>query len=81
MDYARAIKSINENAEFKIVENDLDNIEWLNGTTPISKADIESKMAELPTAEEEATAKANNKLSAQNKLKALGLTDAEIKAL
>ena len=81
MDYAKAIKSINENAEFKIVENDLDNIEWLNGTTPISKADIESKMAELPTAEEEATAKANNKLSAQNKLKALGLTDAEIEAL
>tara|TARA_Y100001970_G_scaffold267678_1_gene357987 strand:+ start:5742 stop:5987 length:246 start_codon:yes stop_codon:yes gene_type:complete len=81
MDYAKAIKSINENAEFKIVENDLDNIEWLNGTTPISKADIESKMAELPTAEEEATAKANNKLSAQNKLKALGLTDEEIEAL
>ena len=81
MDYARAIKAINENAEFIIVDNDLDNIEWLNGTTPISKADIESKMAELPTAEEEATAKANNKLSAQNKLKALGLTDAEIEAL
>ncbi len=81
MDYARAIKAINENAEFIIVDNDLDNIEWLNGTTPISKADIESKMAELPTAEEEATAKANNKLSAQNKLKALGLTDEEIEAL
>ena len=81
MDYARAIKAINENAEFIIVDNDLDNIEWLNGTTPISKADIESKMAELPTAEEEATAKANNKTSAQNKLKALGLTDAEIEAL
>ena len=81
MDYARAIKAINENAEFIIVDNDLDNTEWLNGTTPISKADIESKMAELPTAEEEATAKANNKLSAQNKLKALGLTDEEIEAL
>ena len=81
MDYARAIKSINENAEFKIVENDLNTIEWLNGTTPISKSDIEAKISELPTDEEEATAKANNKISAQNKLKALGLTDAEIKAL
>ena len=81
MDYARAIKTINKNAEFIIVDNDLDNIEWLNGTTPISKADIESKMAELPTAEEEATAKANNKLSAQNKLQALGLPDEEIEAL
>ena len=77
----KAIKSINPNAEFIIIEDDLDTIEWLNGTTPISKADIESKMAELPTAEEEATAKANNKTSAQNKLKALGLTDAEIEAL
>jgi len=81
MDYARAIKSINENAEFKIVENDLDNIEWLNGTTPISKADIESKMAELPTAEEEANQTETEKASGKQKLKDLGLTDAEIKAL
>jgi len=49
MDYARAIKEINENAEFKIVENDLDNITWLNETTPISKADIEAKQTELET--------------------------------
>ena len=68
MDYARAIKAINENAEFIIVDNDLDNTEWLNGTTPISKADIESKMAELPTAEEEATARENLKASAKSKL-------------
>jgi hypothetical protein len=77
----KAIKAINPNAEFIIVEDNLDNIEWLNGTTPISKADIEAKISELPTDEEEATAKANNKTSAQNKLKALGLTDAEIEAL
>ena len=43
----KVIKSINLNAEFKIVENDLDNIEWLNGTTPISKADIEAKFSEV----------------------------------
>ncbi len=47
MNYARAIKEINENAEFIIVEDDLDNIEWLNGTTPISKTDIEAKMNEM----------------------------------
>ena len=81
MDYARAIKAINENAQFNIVEDDLDNIEWLNGTTPISKADIESKMAELPTVEEEATAKENKKISGKQKLKDLGLDDDEIKAL
>ena len=77
----KAIKKINPNAEVTVGGNSLDEITWLNGTTPIPKADIEAKIAELPTAEEEATTKANNKTSAQNKLKALGLTDAEIEAL
>jgi len=81
MDYARAIKEINENAEFKIIENDLDNIEWLNETTPISVSDIQAKMAELPTAEEEATAKENKKASGKQKLLDLGLTEEEVKAL
>ena len=76
-----AIKKINPSAEVTVGGHSLDEIIWLNGTTPIPEADIEAKMAELPTAEEEATAKANNKTSAQNKLKALGLTDAEIEAL
>jgi len=40
----------NGTAEFGIKNNDIDNIEWLNGTTPIPKADIEAKMAELKTA-------------------------------
>ena len=74
-------KAINPNAEFKIVEDNLDNIEWLNGTTPISKADIETKISELPTDEELKQTAIDNKTSAQNKLKALGLTDAEIEAL
>jgi hypothetical protein len=46
----------------------LDTIEWLNGTTPIPKADIEAKMAELPTEEEERTARENLKASAKAKL-------------
>jgi len=79
----KAIQKINPNAEVTVTGNDINTceIEWHSGTTPISKADIEAKIAELPTAEEEATAKINNKTSAQNKLKALGLTDAEIEAL
>ena len=81
MNYARAIKEINENAEFIIVEDDLDNIEWLNGTTPIPKADIEAKIAELPTEEEEKAQTETDKSSGKQKLKDLGLTDAEIKAL
>ena len=43
-----------------------------------SEADVNAKIQELKDAE---TQKANDKISAQNKLKALGLTDAEIEAL
>jgi hypothetical protein len=77
----KAILKINPNAKFTLNANDLDQITWLEGTTPISKADIEAKMAELPTAEEEATAKETDAASGKQKLKDLGLTDAEIKAL
>tara|TARA_Y100000592_G_C5343080_1_gene255198 strand:+ start:448 stop:696 length:249 start_codon:yes stop_codon:yes gene_type:complete len=77
----RAIKSINPNAEYNILEDDLNKITWLNGTNPISVSDIKAKMSELPTDEELAQEKINNKISAQNKLKALGLTDDEIEAL
>ena len=78
----KAIHKINPNAQFKIMNDDLDNIEWINGTTPISKADIEAKIAELPTAEEEATAKENLKASAKAKLIAgQPLTEAEADTL
>ena len=43
----KAIFKINPNAEYRMVGNDLDNIQWLNGTTPIPKADIEAKMVEV----------------------------------
>jgi len=46
---ANAILKINSNADFTINANDINQITWLNGTTPISKADIEAKMAELQT--------------------------------
>ena len=44
-----AIKKINPDAEFRITEPDEDNldtatIDWLNGTTPISNADIQTQM-------------------------------------
>ena len=85
MDQARkifeAIKKINSVAEFIIKDATIEGIEWHNGTTPISKSDIESKMAELPTPEEEATQIETEKASGKQKLKDLGLSDAEIKAL
>ena len=77
----KAILKINPNAKFTLNADDLDQITWLEGTTPISKADIEAKIAELPTAEEEVTQKETDKSSGKQKLKDLGLTDAEIKAL
>mgnify|MGYP003647696616 FL=1 len=48
----KAILKINPNAEVVVIGNDINTctFEWLNGTTPISKADIEAKMAELQTA-------------------------------
>lgn len=76
-----AILAINPNAEVSVGGEDFNNIQWHNGTTPISKADIEAKMAEMPTLEEEATQKEVDAASGKQKLKDLGLTDAEIKAL
>ena len=66
-----AIKEINPTAEFTCEEDNLDNIVWLNGTTPIAKADIETKIAELDTADETAKqAKIDLKASAKAKLRA-----------
>ena len=46
--------------------------------TKPTEAEVNAKIQELKDAEAQ---KANDKISAQNKLKALGLTDAEIEAL
>ena len=46
-DIIKAIKKINPNAEVTVNADDINQIKWLNGTTPISKADIEAKMVEL----------------------------------
>ena len=44
-----AIKKINSNANVVVGNNNIDEITWINGTTPIPKADIEAKMPELQT--------------------------------
>ena len=77
----RAIKTINPNAEFTYNEEDINSIQWLNGTTPISISDIQNKIAELPTDEELKQDAINKKASAKQKLIDLGLTTEEIKAL
>ena len=78
----KAIFKINSVAEFSINADDINQITWLNGTTPIAKADIE---AMIPTVEAEIEQEKqdaiNKKASAKQKLIDLGLTTEEIKAL
>jgi len=75
-----AIMKINPNAKF--AQKADGSIEWLDGTTPISKTDIE---AMIPTVETEmANAEANaetKKASGKQKLLDLGLSEEEVKAL
>jgi hypothetical protein len=72
-----AILKINPNAVVTVRGDDINTceIEWHEGTTPISKADIEAKIPEKAAQTE------TDKSSGKQKLKDLGLTDAEIKAL
>ena len=43
----KAILKINPTAEVSVSGNDINQITWENGPTPISKADIEAKMVEV----------------------------------
>ena len=45
-----AIMAINPDARARVTDDDIDQIKWLSGTTPISKSDILAKEAELKTA-------------------------------
>ena len=81
----KAIAKINPNAEVSMSGDDIsavDTITWENGTQPINKQDILDLVPEcLAELEAEAQAKIDNKQSALNKLKALGLNDAEINSI
>jgi len=43
----KAIQKINPTAEVSVSEDNINKIIWLNGTTPIAKADIEAKIVEV----------------------------------
>ncbi len=60
----KAIKKINSNAEFTYQDNDINTIQWLNGTTPIPVADIEAQFTavEFDMAMEDLRTKRNNLL-------------------
>ena len=61
----KAILKINPNAQVIIDEDDINQITWLDGTTPISKADIEAQFTavEFDTAMEDLRAKRNKLLA------------------
>jgi len=78
---ADAIKAINNSAEFTYTDEDINSINWINGTQPIDKNIILEKQAELQIVEDnKEIIKKQVEQSAINKLKALGLTDAEVEA-
>ena len=79
-----AIKKINPNADIAIRGSDIDTceIDWLNGTAEISKADIKAMIPTIETEMSNAEQTAiDKKASGKQKLKDLGLDDDEIKAL
>jgi hypothetical protein len=84
MNILETILKINPNAKVTVRGNDINTceIEWHNGTTPISKADIEAMIptveTEIANAEADAIAK---KASGKQKLLDLGLSEEEVKAL
>ena len=65
MKIAKAIKAINPNAEFSYSEEDINSIQWLNGTTPIPKEQILDiiPQVEFDTAMETLRAKRNKLLA------------------
>ena len=63
-DIARAILKINPNAEFSVNANDIDQVTWHNGTTPISNSAIQAQLSavDFDIAIEKLRAKRNNLL-------------------
>jgi hypothetical protein len=78
----KAIAKINPTAQASMSGEDINTLVWENGTQPINKQDILDLVPEcLAEIEAEEQSKIDNKQSALNKLKVLGLNDAEIKAI
>ena len=77
-----AILKLNPTAQVVVNADDINQITWHNGTTPISKEDIE---AMIPIVEQELKDAEANKLakkeSAKAKLAALGLDEDEINSI
>ena len=87
---AHAVASLRPNAEWSMVESDVENIVWYTeGVEPLTQAEVTAEIARLQTAaiaaaQERADAEAERvaaRESAAAKLSALGLNEVEINAM
>ena len=82
IDIINTIKAINPNAVVCVSADDINQIEWLENTPVIANDIILAKQIELQEIEDNRIEQEiANKQSALNKLKALGLNDAEINSI
>jgi len=82
IDIINSILAINPNAVVSVSGNDINQIEWLENTPVIANEIILAKQIELQEIEDnKEIIKEQNKQSALNKLKSLGLTEEEVKSI
>ena len=79
----KAIQSLRPDAEWVMTNDDVENITWhTEGVTPLTQAEVDAEVARLEQAAvDEAAAMQQARESAVAKLKAIGLTDEEVKSL
>ena len=79
----QAVASLRPDIEWSMTGDDVEGITWhTQGVTPLTTAEVEAEMVRLEAAAVEAqAAKVAARESAVVKLAALGLNDAEIKAI
>ena len=79
----KAIRLLKPNSEFSLINNDYSTVKWdvLEGTAP-TQDEIDAAIDQIKANEAAALAKAEaDKIAAQAKLEALGLTADDLKAL
>ena len=83
IDKGQAVASLRPDIEWTMYADDVEGIIWhTQGVTPLTTAEVEAEMVRLEQAAVEAqAAKAAARESSIVKLAALGLNDAEIKAI
>ncbi len=83
IDKGLAILSLRPGAEWTMSGGDVENITWhTEGVEPLTQAEVDAEVARLEQAAvDEAAAMQQARESAVAKLKAIGLTDEEVKSL